>query len=129
MVSFIFVMLVLMRVFTLAGRMGSQAKVLTCAVHLAENAAEAVAASDSEEALFTFLDEDGIGHVFAQETEKGILFRAQYDEKMQPAPEGSFWVDVSWEPQGGGELVESGITVYWNGDEIYALDTAVYIGQ
>ena len=127
MIIFIVVILVLMRVFALAGRMSSQAKVLTCAVRLAENAAEAVAASDSKEALFTFLDECGMGNVSTSEAGDKILFRAQYDGEMHPVPEGNFWVDVSWEPEYGGDLVKSGITVYWNGEEIYTLDTAIYI--
>lgn len=128
-VIFIVVILVLMKVFATAGRISSQAKVLTCAVHLAENAAEAVAASDSEETLYTLLNEAGIGDVTASGTGDTTLFRTQYDGEMDPAAEGSFQVDVTWEPQDGGELVKSGITVYWNGEEIYTLDTAVYIGH
>ena len=98
-------------------------------MRLAENAAEAVAASDSEETLYALLDESGMGNVTALGTVDTVLFQTMYDGEMNPSAEGSFQVDVTWEPQDGGKLVKSSITVYWNGEEIYALDTAVYIGH
>lgn len=125
---FIVVILVLMRVFSLSGKMSSQAKLLTCAVHLAENAAEAVAASGDEESLYALLDEAGGGNITRPEGGDKVLFRVRYDREMNPAADGSFRVDVTWEPQGE-ELVKSRINVYWNEEEIYTLDTAVYIGQ
>lgn len=125
---FIVVILVLMRVFSLSRKMSGQANLLTCAVHLAENAAEAVAASGDEESLYALLDEAGRGNISRPEEEDHILFRVRYDGEMNPAADGNFRVDVIWEPQGE-ELVKSRINVYWNEEEIYTLDTAVYIGQ
>lgn len=127
-VVFIAVILVLMWVFALSGRMSTRAKLLTNAVHLAENAAEAVAASDSEDKLFALLDEAGRGNVTGPEEGEGSFFRVRYDGEMNPAADGSFRVDVTWEPQEG-DLVKSGITVYWNEEVIYTLDTAVYAGR
>lgn len=127
-VIFIVAILVLMRVFALSGRMSSRAKLLTSAVHLAENAAEAVAASGDEESLYALLDDAGSGNVSRPEEGEIVLFRMRYDGEMNPVPDGSFRVDVSWEPQGE-ELVKSRINVYWNEEEIYTLDTAVYIGH
>lgn len=127
-IAFIAVILVLAWVFALTGRTSTRAKLLTNAVHLAENAAEAVAASDSEDKLLALLDEAGMGNVTGPEEGEGDFFRVRYDGEMNPAADGSFRVEVTWEPQEG-DLVKSGITVYWDEEVIYTLNTAVYIGQ
>lgn len=127
--AFIVVILVLARVFALAGRQSEQAQILTRAVRLAENAAEAVAASDSGEALAALLDENG--NVCETAGYGGTAYRAKYDRDMRSAPEGDFWVDVTWQPQrsGAGTFVQSTVYVYWNGGEepVYTLETAVYL--
>lgn len=88
--AFTMVILVLTRVFAWAGQLGREAGILTKAVHLAENAAEAVAASDSPEDLERLLDENGnvrlTGDGASQEG-SGILI-AWYDEDLNPASEG-----------------------------------------
>lgn len=124
---FVAMMLVLIQVFTRSKQMSLQAGVLTYAVHLAENAAEAVSASGSAEELFFLLEE---GENIRWLEGRGItMLRVQYDGKMRPAGSGRFWVDVTWEPESGSEeggLIKSSITVYWDGEEVYILDTAVY---
>lgn len=124
---FTIVILVLTRVFAWSGQIGRKAALLTNAVHLSENAAEAVAASDSLEEVMALLDENGN----AQLLEEGLL-RVWYDEDMNPMPEGNLWLDVTWVPEesasaGGKRLVESQVTVYGAGDagSIYTLETAV----
>lgn len=126
---FIGVILVLTQVFARSRQMSLRARAMTCAVHLAENTAEAVSAAGSVEELALLLDEGG--NVRALEGRGDATLRAQYDREMKPVTSGSFWVDVTWAPETGedsrmGSLVESVITVYWNGEEVYTLDTAVY---
>ena len=126
---FIVMMLILIQVFARSKQMSLQARVLTYAVHLAENAAEAVSASDSAEKLYLLLDEGG--NICWLEGRSVTMLRVQYNGEMKPVQSGRFWVDVTWVPENGsGEsrLVKSTITVYWDGEEVYTLDTAVYTG-
>ena len=53
------VILVLTRIFAFSGELSGRAGRLNRAVHLAENAAEAVAASDSLDMLCALLEENG----------------------------------------------------------------------
>lgn len=131
---FTIVILVLARIFALSRQMGTDARILTNAVHLAENAAEAVAASDSAEALQRLLDENGNAErLEGSGTGEEAVIRARYDEDMNPLPDGSLWMDVTWEPEeaapSGRGLVRSVITVNRSGEAepVYTLETAVYI--
>ncbi|MCI8514486.1 MAG: hypothetical protein HFI93_07620 [Lachnospiraceae bacterium] len=121
---FVTVILVLVRVFALSGQMSGRARVLTCAVHLAENAAEAAAAAQSPEALREILEENG--NVRWEENGEEGLLCAWYADDMSPAPEGDFRVDVTWtsEESAVGGLHRSTITVYWAEEAVYTLKTA-----
>ena len=115
--------LVLAQIFSLSVRMSDRAEDLTCAVRLAENAAEAVAASASAEELAFLLDENenaGLG-------EDGCVYAA-YDRTMNPESGGAVQVEATWEPKENG-CVESVITVCraGNSEPIYTLTTAVYV--
>lgn len=120
------VILVLTRVFAFSRQMGSRARILTQAVHLAENAAEAAAAADGLDTLQELLEEDGNVRV----SQDGIL-QAWYDEEMRPVSDGSFCVEVDWRPEErlGGNLAGSTISVYWQGESspVYTIETAVYL--
>ncbi len=125
-VVFIVVILVLTRVFALAGGMSTRAEILTGAVHLAENAAEAVSASGSPEDLRGLLEENGnAGEVREGEN---CLLSFRYDDDLNPVPGGSFRVEVSWQPEAGGSFAESKVAVYWmeETEPVFALETAVY---
>ena len=128
---FIAVILVLTKVFALSGQMSGKAKVLTNAVHLAENAAEALAASDSLEMLAVLLEEDGNVEILRQDGQ--AVLQARYDEKMKPAADGSFLVEVLWVPEAGNEngLTQGVINVSRedSGEQLYMLKTAVYMGH
>ena len=128
-VVFIIVILVLTRVFAMSGQLSANARILTNGVHLAENAAEAVAGADSPQKLLELLDENG--NAQALEGRETIVLRARYDGDGKPAADGNFWVDVSWTPEeeSEGGLVGSSITVFWNNgaETVYTLDTAVYL--
>lgn len=120
---FIAIILVLTRVFGISRSQSGDAKLLTHAVCLAQNAAEAVSAAPDEEALRAILNENDNAAV----TEGGI--RASYDRDMQPDADGELLVDVTWVPEGG--LVSSSVTVWLEGraEPVYTLDTASYKGE
>ena len=111
-VVFIAIILVLTNFFSDARIQSVQASHLTEAVVLAENAAEAVAASDSLEMVQSLLNEEGTIN------ENGDVLTVLHD---------GYQVDITWEPDG--KLVESRITVSRNEDEIYTLETAVYVQE
>ncbi len=128
-VIFIVVILVLTRVFALSGRMSTRAGLLTRAVRLAENAGEAVAASDSPETLLRLLEENGNVRL-NREGETDIL-DARYDEDMRPAKDGSFRVKITWKTEENmPDFAESVVAVYWmeETEPVYSLETAVYFG-
>ena len=128
---FIAVILVLTKVFSLSGQMSGRAKVLTNAVHLAENAAEALAASDSLEMLAILLEEDGNVQILQQDGQ--AVLQARYDEKMKPAADGNFLVEVLWVSEAGNEngLTQGVINVSRedSGEQLYMLKTAAYMGH
>lgn len=114
---------ILSQVFVTAKEQSAQARVLTDAVCLAENAAELAAVSGSWEGFLALLKENG-----AAWEENGRLC-ARYDNDMDPDPKGPFRVDVQWIQQEGlgGALVQ----VYWQDgpQPVYQLETAVYRGE
>jgi len=124
----IVVILVLTRVFGMGRARSQEARILTSAVSLAQNAAEAVSSSDSPQMLAQLLNEkDNAGYA----EDAGVT--ARYDQEMQPDPDGAFCVQISWEPEEmmAGTLVNSTITVL-HGQEaepVYSIDTAVYLNE
>lgn len=124
----IVVILVLTRVFGMGRARSQEARILTSAVSLAQNAAEAVSSSDSPQTLAQLLNEkDNAGYA----EDAGVT--ARYDQEMQPDPDGAFCVQISWEPEEmmAGTLVNSTITVL-HGEEtepVYSIDTAVYLNE
>jgi len=130
-VVFTIVTVVLVNGFVLARKLSREAGVLTDAVHLAENAAEMAAASDSGEMLFEMLDEAGNAFVLDQENRTdGSVYCAEYDSYRMPAADGIYHVNVSWLPQEDG-LVRSVVEVYWDKETepVYRLETAIYTGD
>lgn len=124
---FIAIILVLTHVFGLGRSLSGEAQTLTNAVCLAQNAAEAVAASDSPEVLLDLLDEGGN----ARAGDKANVL-ASYDDDMEPSTEGRYRVEVTWEPaDGNDELVYSTVSVTFDGgaEPVYSLRTAVYLGE
>ena len=124
----IVVILVLTRVFGMGRARSQEARILTSAVSLAQNAAEAVSSSDSPQMLAQLLNEkDNAGYA----ADAGVT--ARYDQEMQPDPDGAFCVQISWEPEEmmAGTLVNSTITVL-HGQEtepVYSIDAAVYLNE
>lgn len=118
-VAFVAVILVLTRTFGEARRESARAKELTDAVILAQNAAEAVSASEDLEDLARLL-----GTTQKTEVRDGKLFAVSDD---------GYITEVSWEPKGEetGTLVSSTIAVRLAGsdDLIYKLDTAVFLRE
>lgn len=124
------VILVLTRVFAFSADLSSRAGRLTRAVHLAENAAEAVAASDGMDTLRMLLEENG--NVQVRQEGADSMLSAWYDEDMQPVSDGKFRVEVSWGLEdAAGDFAESTVSVYWmeETEPLYVLETAVYLGE
>lgn len=124
------VILVLTKIFAFSADLSSRAGRLTRAVHLAENAAEAVAASDSIGTLRMLLEENG--NVQIRQEGADNTLSAWYDEDMQPVSDGKFRVEVSWGLENAaGDFAESTVSVYWmeETEPLYVLETAVYLGE
>ncbi len=127
---FAVVILALTRVFAWSGQRGRDAALLTGAVHLAENGAEAVAASHSLEQVRELLEENGNAEILAGSP----TLRVHYDDELDPLPEGSVWMDIQWMQEGADAglegLVKSVITVSRAGEEepVYRLETEVFVG-
>lgn len=144
---FTIVVLILTRVFVMSGQMGKDAALLTNAVHLAENGAEAVASSHSLEEVRKLLEENGNGEILesskaeagreayegASGENRARILRVHYDEELNPDAEGGIWMDIQWiEPDSGEEgLVKSIINIYRTDrpDPVYTLETEVFISE
>ena len=88
---FVAILLVLTSVFGMAKAQSSEAKLLTNAVTLAGNAAEAVSASDREDTLLALLNENEN----AETMKDTIGVTARYDTEMRPDPDGKLRLDVT----------------------------------
>ncbi|MBE5997747.1 MAG: hypothetical protein E7240_10535 [Lachnospiraceae bacterium] len=120
------IILVISQIFGIGQKQSKDAKMLTNAVTLAANTAEAVAGSDSLETLAELLDENGN----VQSTMSEV--NAYYRTDMTPDPNGEILVSATWEPsEENGELVTSRITVFYEklDNPVYTLETAVYTGK
>lgn len=123
-VVFVAVILALTLVFGLAKRQSEEAKLLTGAVTLAQNAAEAFSAADGAEALFTLLNEGGNAVL------EGGVVKASYGADMQPDPNGVLRVEIERVP-GSGPTAEGTVRVVRRdtGEEIYSIGTAAYFPE
>ncbi len=121
---FIAIILVLTQVFGAGRKQTAEARLLTSAVCLAENAAEAVSASDTPEGVLALLDENGNAEIL--ENSKYPTVMARYDGDMTPDAKGDVLVYVTWQDSGD-SLVYSDISVRsGDAETVYALSTAVY---
>jgi hypothetical protein len=127
-VGLIGIVLVLTQIFALGRRESAEARELTDAVCLAQNAAEAFAASADPEELCVLLGEGGSAEVV--EIGGAAAVRASYDADLKAAKDGVFLVTVIWreERADAGVLVRSRITVTGQDStrEIYSLETASF---
>lgn len=125
--ALIAVALVLVQCFGKAEQAREQAKELTDSVHLARNAAEAVAGLKSPEEL-----EEMLSGTSNSQLLDGVLV-IFYNEGGEPDPEGSLSLRIGWDktPAPGAGLVTYTITVenIQESREIYRLETSVYWGR
>ena len=129
---FIAVILVLTRVFGVGRSQSQEARLLTNAVNLAQNAAEAVSASASPDdvaALLAAADDAEHTGILVDGTQ-GVT--ARYNQQLQPDPEGSLRLEISWEPEEtvSGTLVNSQIAVWLeeqNEAPVYTIQAAVFL--
>lgn len=135
-IIFVLVIVILSQVLGISKMQSRQASQLTNAVCLAQNAAEAVAASDSEQALLSLLSEEGAASL--DQGKDGAVLTAYYDSKMQPlqeaeaaADEGSLRLEATWVPEtsGQGTFVTSDISIYAGSgsNPVYTLNTGKYL--
>ncbi|MBQ3955896.1 MAG: hypothetical protein II680_08400 [Clostridia bacterium] len=120
---FVAVILTLTQVFGMAKKQSEEAKLLTSAVTLAQNAAEAFSASaaDSGDALLALLDEGGNASI------SDGKITAAYDADMTPDPDGILRVEVSGETWIMSEHYAKGtirVVRADTGAEIYSVETA-----
>ena len=120
-VVFVAVILALTQVFGLAKKQSEEAKLLTGAVTLAQNAAEAFSAAESAEELFTLLDEGGNAAL------EGMVVTAAYGADMKPDPNGVLRVEIErfsvsrWTAKGVIRVLRTD-----TGGEIYSLETTAH---
>lgn len=103
-VVFVLIILVLTQVFGLAQMQSTRAKQLNGAVILAQNALEAVSASETPEDLLKLLNDNDNAVLMADTA--GVT--ACYDSDLNPDAEGNYRVEVTWLP----EETENGILVH-----------------
>ena len=85
---FVAVILTLTKIFGMSKKLSDETKLLTSAVTLTQNAAEAFSVSESDEKLFSLLDESGNASL-----ENGTV-SASYRADMSPDPDGVLCVIV-----------------------------------
>ncbi len=123
--------LLLTRFFALGRAESSEARDLTGAVSLAENAAEAFSASRSPEELRGLLDENGNASLTEGTSLPSV--RAAYGSDRRPDPAGPLVLLVTWEEEEAeaGRLATALITVSGEGGakELYSLRTAVFLKE
>ncbi len=122
-VVFLVIILVLTQVFGLAQMQSTKAKRLTGAVILAQNALEAVSASETPEDLLTLLNDNDNAVLMADTA--GVT--ACYDSDLNPDAEGIYRVDVTWiqEEAGDGMMIRSTAEVRCDetDEPVYRLET------
>ena len=111
-VLFTAILLVLMSVFSGAKVQSAKAEQLTQAVLLAENAAEALAGSDSAESLQALLEEND---------------NTQLDGNVLTVFHDGYEMDITLNRSGA--MLYGDIRVTRNGQEIYAMETAVCVRE
>ena len=122
-VVFLVIILLLTQVFGLAQMQSTKAKRLTGAVILAQNAAEAVSASETPEELLALLNDNN--NAFPMTDTVGVT--ACYDSDLTPDAGGIYRVDVTWLPEeaGDGTMIHSTAEVRCDetDEPVYRLET------
>lgn len=124
-VVLISIILVITNIFGLARVRSAQARHLTKAVTLAQNAAEAAAASASIDEAAAILDENGNVTL----SEDGESLSACYDSGLTPAADGIYRILMHWQEEEA--LANCQISVFHGGTQepVYTLETSVYVGD
>ena len=127
-VVFIAIILVITQVFGIGKAQSTEARLLTNAVTLAQNAAEAFYAAEDEAALVTLLNENGnaaapYGYTGALQPEGVSLITAHYSADMAPNPNRDYRliVTVAWTDRGDAKEGTVTVTDAVNLRELYSL--------
>ena len=127
MLIFTGMIVILSSVFSLARVRSVHARRLSNAVCLAQNAAEAVAASTSAQDVLEILEEEGNGELTDSSGTPAV--RLFYDDDMHADSDGVCSVTVTWEKTDRDDFVVSNITVAHDdeAEPVYELRTGVWI--
>ncbi len=131
-VVFVGILLLLVRVYVLGKSMSADAEILTSAVSLAENAAEAAEHSPSGRAVLAALDQNGnamIEEALGEDLEMSNIY-ATYGTDRTPQPDGPLTVAVHLEEKSvpAGIWTDIVVTVRMRGREepVYQIRTAAF---
>ena len=128
-VVFVGIILILTRVFGIGKKEGESARILTDAVSLSENAAEAIASSGSPQEVADLLNSNG--NAWVEEDTDEIW--AVYGTDRSADPNGPLRLQITWEPEirDTGTLVSNDILVWYleQPDPVYTLQTAVFVKE
>ncbi len=119
---FVGIILSLTQVFGASRNESADAKTLTSAVCLAQNAAEAFAAAEKPEDLTVILDKDKKGHIQLESEGESKSLTASYRMDMTPDPDGGLKLHMTWQEREG--LLYAYIEILQDDQSIYTLDTA-----
>ncbi|MBQ6621413.1 MAG: hypothetical protein IJH75_01075 [Mogibacterium sp.] len=125
---FVCIILILTRVFAAARLQSVEARRMTVAVTLAENAAEAALAADSEDDLAGILSgKTQNAPVLTAGDSAGRAVTASFDDHLEPSADGPYRVEITWEPEGR-QFVRNRITVCFGTVEtpLFTMETGSY---
>ena len=114
------IILSLTQVFGASRNESADAKTLTSAVCLAQNAAEAFAAAEKPEDLISILDKESKGHVQLGGAAEDLT--GSYRTDMTPDPEGLLKLHMTWQERD--DLLYAQIEILQADQSIYTLETA-----
>ena len=122
---FVSIILVITNIFGMARVSSARARHLTTAVALAQNTAEAAAASRSVDETAALLQENGNTEVSSD----GTGLTARYNSDLTPSADGIYRVDLTWTEEEA--LADCIVSVFYAEEEepVYSIHTAVYVKE
>ena len=122
---FVSIILVITNIFGMARVSSTSARHLTTAVALAQNTAEAAAASRSVDETAALLQENGNTEVSSD----GTGLTARYNSDLTPSADGIYRVDLTWTEEEA--LADCIVSVFYAEEEepVYSIHTAVYVKE
>ena len=117
---FIFSISILSRAFVLADSRGKKAARLSDAVTLASNCADVWLSYEEKEDVYQILNEK-------ENCELNDALTAYYDDDLRPFKDGPFKAVIEEEKED--KYIGAVITIFYNEEEIYVIETGKGVGQ